>query len=600
MTNTIVNHFNDVLCKSQFDIINCVEVDKEYIVFDLRYLFPDTNKNFFELREILSNYKIIFNTETFCIQFTPLFKLVQEILLYNYNHFIKSAKNRSNCNNQDHSKVLFILNQFFKHPFISENSLNHSVVNSSSNLIKNTTKLSKLLELNYDLLPENFASSPNESNINKIRGGKVKYQGTWVTCSFGIKLMKLIGCLDVLNQLLSAIFKFLSIDFKSYLNHNNQTSKKITFALNTKSVVWNHFPINYVKLREYRSDSRVGKKRGRYNKAKKHTLDNLKPLILKHPPIIESKEEVPLEKPTIKLPPIILDPLKLQKKISYRSLSNQDFLNKIAHNHIQNCNLYAFKNEVKVKNLSAGSDKYSSFTKLRQTVSPSLLSVCNLQYNNLKTRDELSKEDTFSVINDNGTQRDKIKISSISMYSDSSITPLPSKMTHKELQPPFSICRDTKIAQSSPQILPNSHHCLSYSVTENDYSINCSNNSEYKLNSPHKEKIDMSNKTLVNRPPEVPISISTHDSYLLEKINEPFDYQCFSYDISNVQVYNNFGYKISTRRQKTSSYNPVSYEDNIINKACQRETLTKTVDNMAHQSNLVGSLSGTERKGNTD
>ena len=33
MTNTIVNHFNDVLSKSQFDINTCVEIDKEYIVF---------------------------------------------------------------------------------------------------------------------------------------------------------------------------------------------------------------------------------------------------------------------------------------------------------------------------------------------------------------------------------------------------------------------------------------------------------------------------------------------------------------------------------------------------------------------------------------
>lgn len=592
MTNTIINHFNDVLCKSQFDIINCVEVDKEYIVFDLKYLFPDTNKNFFELREILSNYKIIFNTETFCIQFTPLFKLVQEILLYNYTHFIKSAKNRSNCNNQDHSKVLFILNQFFKQPFISENSLNYAVVNSTLDMIQNTTKLSKLTELNYDLLPENFASSANNLNINKIRGGKVKYQGTWVTCAFGIKLMKLIGCLDVLNQLLSAIFKFLSIDFKSYLNHSSPTSKKITFALNTKSVVWNHFPTNYVKLREYRSDSRIGKKRGKYNKTRKHTLDKLKPLILRCNPLTELSGKIPSKQPPVKLAPVILNPIKLEKKISYRSLSNQDFLNKIAYNHIHNCNLFALKHQLKIKNLSAGSDKYNSFTNLRQTVSPSLLSVCNLQYSKVNANDELSKENTYTEATGNIIQKETANVSSNSTYSDSSVTPPPSKLTHTELQPPFSICADSKITHSSPHALTSSDQSLLYNVAENDSNFSYTNSS-------HTEKTDISNKTLVNRSPEIPKSISAHDSRLLEKINEPFDYQCFSYEVSNVQTYDNFGYKISTRSAKTRSYNPLSYEDKITNKACRRETMTKRVDNITHQSNLVDGGYGTVRENNS-
>lgn len=596
MTNTIINHFNDVLCKSHFDIINCVEVDKEYIIFDLKNLFPDTNKNFYELREILSNYKIIFNTKTFCIQFTPFFKLVQEILVYNYTHFIKSAKNRSNCNNQDHLKVLFILNHFFKQPFISENSLNCTVVNSTLDAIQNTTKLSKLTELNYDLLPENFASSPNNLNVNKIRGGKVKYQGTWVTCAFGIKLMKLIGCLDVLNQLLSAIFKFLSIDFKSYLNHNSHTSKKITFALNTKSVVWNHFPINYVKLREYRSDSRIGKKRGKYNKAKKHTLDILKPLILRHNALIELNQKPPLKKPTIKLPPVILNPIKLQQKISYRKLSNQDFLNKIAYNHIHNCNYHTFTNQVKIKNLSAGSDKYTSSTNLRQTVSPALLSVCNLQYNKVNACDESSKENTYLEVNDNIIQKDKIRIPSKSVYFDSSVTSSPTMSTHTDLQPPFSICADTKITHSSPQVLSNPDQSTSYSVTKSDCNFNYTTGSEYKLDSSRTEKTNMSNKTLVNNTPEVLKSISAHDLHLLEKINEPFDYQCFSYEISNVQTYNNFGYKISTRNATSCSYNPLSYEDKVVNKACQRETMSKRVDNITHQNNLVDGGYGTVRE----
>lgn len=594
MTNTIINHFNDVLCKSQFNIIRCVEVDKEFIVFDLKYLFPDTNKNFFELREILSNYKIIFNTKTFCIQFTPFFKLVQEILLYNYTHFIKSAKNRSNCNNQDHSKVLFIINQFCKQPFISEKSLNYAVLNSSMDTIQNTTRLSKLTELNYDLLPENFASSPNSLNVNKIRGGKVKYQGTWLTCAFGIKLMKLIGCLDVLNQLLSAIFKFLSIDFKSYLNHNNASSKKITFALNTKSVVWKHFPINYVKLREYRSDSRIGKKRGKYNKAKKHSLDELNPLILRHTPVIEFNQKIQSKKPITKLPPVILNPIKLQRKISYRSLSNQEFLNKIAYNHIHSCNSYAFRNQVKVKYMSAGSDRYNTFSISRHTLSPSLLSVCNWQYNKFNASDESSKENTYSEGNDI-IQKDKISIPSNSVYSDSSVTPSPARLTHLELQPPFSIYTDTNIIQSSPQVTSNPDHSTSYDVTESNCNFYYTASSEHKLDSPHTEKTDMSNNTLVNRSPEVPREIGAHDTHLLEKINEPFDYQCFSYEVSNVQSYDNFGYKISTRSAQTRSYNPLSYEDNFINKACQRETMAKRVGNITHQSNFLNGVCGTSR-----
>ena len=593
MTNTIVNHFNDVLSKSQFDINTCVEIDKEYIVFDLNNLITDTNKNFIELREIISKYKIIFNTNDLNIQFTPFFKLVQEILIFNYDHFINSAKNRSNRKCYDHLRILFILNQFFKQPFTSESSINRLVVNASSNTINNTTKLSKLLDLNYDLLPEHFASySSNNLNIKKIRGGKVKYQGTWVSCSFGIKLLKLIGGFDVLSQLLGSIFRFLAIDYKSTLNQNNNSIFKVNCSISTKSVVWTHFPTNFVKLRDYRSDSRIGKKRGKYNKTKRHVFEKLNkaiPFVVVAPPPIEPVKPLVVEKRSIKLSPILPESVKYKKKISLRGLSNQDFLDKIAINHIEKCNIFATGAYKHPKNLSAGSEKLSTFEiTSRHVVSPSLLSACNLCYDKDINNSGISKENTYVEAN-NYTGK-FVKICGVqSDLSDHSVTPLPYKFADKQLLAAFELPANNNTSVSSPKgaQCPDS---FSSGIISSETTRDAFESYKSTPKSFYTKIDDMSGKTFVSKSPEKSNNISSQSLYMLDKINEPLEFDCFNYQEANIQACRNFGYKMTTRSEHSIPYPSLGYETRAINQTCQNESFNTSVHDTAHQQELVDTV----------
>lgn len=593
MTNTIVNHFNDVLSKSQFDINTCVEIDKEYIIFDLNNLITDSNKNFIELREILSKYKIIFNTNDLNIQFTPFFKLVQEILIFNYEHFINSAKNRSNRKCYDHLRILFILNQFFKQPFTSESSLNQLVVNANANIINNTTKLSKLLDLNYDLLPENFATySSNDSNIKKIRGGKVKYQGTWVSCNFGIKLLKLIGGFDVLSQLLGSIFKFLAIDYKTNLNQNNNSLSKINCSISTKSVIWTHFPANFVKLREYRSDSRIGKKRGKYNKTKKHVpkkLNKSMPVAVVAPPPIEPVKPLVVKKRPIKLSPILQESVKFKKKISLRGLSNQDFLNKIAFNHIEKCNIFASGAYKHPKNLSAGSDKVSTFKiTSRHVVSPSLLSACNLHYDKDIINNGISKENTY--VESNSYISKSVKDYGVqSEISDYSVTPLPYKVSGKQLLAPFELPANSSTSVSSPKRTQRSDS-FSSSIISSETTRDAFESYKNTPKSFYTEIVDMSSKTLVSKSPEKSNNVSAQSLSMLDKINEPLEFDCFDYQEANIQAYSNFGYKMTTRSEHNNPYVSLGYETRSIKQTCQNESFSASVQDTPHQQELVDSV----------
>ena len=590
MTNTIVNHFNEVLYKLQFDINTCVEVDKEYIIFDLNNLFTDSNKNFVELKQILSKYKIIFNIKCLSIQFTPFFKLIQEILTFNYNHFVNSAKNKTTCKNDDNLRVLFILNQFFKHPFISEKLLNESVINTSFSSISTTTKISKLLDLNYDLLPKDFALSSNESNIKKIRGGKVKYQGTWVTCNFGIKLLKLIGGFDVLNQLLTSIFKFLTIDFKSSLSQSNRALNKINFSLNTKSIVWTHFPCDYIKLRDYKSASRVGKKRGKYNKTKKHAHTKIKQIATVPSSISKAIRPAIFKKNSIKLPPIVLDSLRISKKISYRSLSNQDFLNKIAKNHIKKCNSFAFKSQQHIKNLSAGSDNtIVSQVNSRHIVSPCLLSACNLHYEkDIKNIEIFSKH----TCDETGNYSSKIRKNHFdqSKIFDDSMLLVPHKPVAKELLPPFEISSSSITSSRSEKQLFYSTSYSLCNVDEDTFTEAITTDYNLTPKTHYNENLDMTNKTLVNKSPDKSSMINFNSLKLLEKVNEPIESDCFLYQKANILAYSDFGYKISTRSENNSYYLPLDYENRPITKTCQNENLITNVQNESPQDEMFDSV----------
>lgn len=275
--NVILNHFNNILAQSKVDIEKCVVYDNQYIIFEVKNFFEMKPENE-ELGDILTKYRIIFDSASNAVLFTPFFRLVQEILIFNYRFYCKAFNN-----GEKDTKLLYVLSQVFKQPCKDPLSLLNALKKANKTTVDNC-KIRKLYDLNYSNLPNNFAGSTKiNKKIFKMRGGNVHYQGTWVSFEYSRIILKLIGGFDVLENLVLPIFSYLNKSaFKSKFDEQQEKCQIYPFLLNKDSEIWREFTnviCQKFKLKEYKCHSRLGKKRGKYNKTKNigdKTLSSLK------------------------------------------------------------------------------------------------------------------------------------------------------------------------------------------------------------------------------------------------------------------------------------------------------------------------------------
>ncbi|XBW35167.1 hypothetical protein QEN19_000728 [Hanseniaspora menglaensis] len=102
----ILNYFNSIVYASNVDIGSCIENDRHYKIFYVDRFVKNTEANSY-LIAILSKYTIIFDSSTNTLQFATFFKLVQEILIFNYNKYC-NVNNKGNLDNE----IIFMLYQF--------------------------------------------------------------------------------------------------------------------------------------------------------------------------------------------------------------------------------------------------------------------------------------------------------------------------------------------------------------------------------------------------------------------------------------------------------------------------------------------------------
>lgn len=383
--NVILNHFNNIVASSKVDIERCVVYDNNYIIFELKKFFEMMPKNE-ELKGILTKYRIVFDLASNAILFTPFFKLVQEILIFNYDFYCKAFNN-----GEKNTKLLYVISQVFKHPCNNPVLLHNALTKVNKKTIENC-KIRKTYDLNYMKLPRNFVGS-NKINkkIFKIRGGNVQYQGTWVSFEYSQIIMELIGTFDVLKNLVSPIFLHLrKCGIKSKFNEQKEESQDYPFLLNKDSEIWNEFTnviCQQVKDKEYKGYLRLGKKRGKYNKTKNiggTALSNFTP--------IRSNQEISLADRNV----------NLKFKVKNRKAEKVEILfNKSASDILKDKTLALVSNSKSCGNFLEKDGKTfvfncsekslfikSSNNNQKPVICASLLSVCTSQYNFLIRTEE--------------------------------------------------------------------------------------------------------------------------------------------------------------------------------------------------------------------
>lgn len=558
--NIILNHFNNIVSSSNFDINKTTETYNQYIIFEVdRFIINNTENK--ELTNILSKYCIIFDSSTNNIQFTPFFKLIQEILSFNYNYYCKTKNN-----GQGDNKLLYTLSQFFKQPFIDEQTLSKNIQKANLKTLNNC-KISKLYDLNYNNLPFDFANPTFiQNNVFKIRGGKVKYQGTWTTFNFAIKLLKLVGGFDVLKNLLNPIFFYMDKIFINFCFLEKQKLfATVSFVLHDNSVIWKQFTnisFNQIKIREYKSFSRIGKKRGKYNKNKDKKINKKTDDLLSFPKVVWIDEEIPIVNNNANLK------FKIKKKRNSDSLENNKKNNNNNKNSYLMCD-FSTKPKMELDTFS----KTPFFTSSESTLVPpennfflkpkkissALLSVCNDRYDLLvKKQPEVKKAPIkLGKLKANSIRNESIEMTIIESNDsfDNSptlaegYTPIPNFEKIKSFKNVNKLT-DANTKNKFKQIIP-SPELISFTPHHQEFST------------PLKKKHTLSNTsevTLLNISPSSKIS---YDMSLLNKINEPTVFDSMQYSTTSpTTTGNNYGYCIRTNR-KSNNDSEVKFNDNM-------------------------------------